>query len=121
MTEATFVYDDDCGFCTWCADWLDGNADVRIVGFSDIDASLRDRLPPVYENCAYLLVGDERYSCGAAIEEALLRTEYGSHARPLASALREYGAYRNAREWAYRRGADNRDLLGKIVSKPTRA
>ncbi|MDS0294167.1 DCC1-like thiol-disulfide oxidoreductase family protein [Halogeometricum luteum] len=121
MTRPTLVYDDDCGFCTWCAEWLDDNADVRIVGFSELDDSLRERLPPSYENCAHLLVGEERYSCGASIEESLLRTEYGRFARPLVSKLREYGAYRNAREWAYRRGADNRDILGKFLSKPTRA
>ena len=121
MTDATLVYDDDCGFCTWSAEWLDDNADVRIVGFSDIDDSLRDRLPPVYESCAHLVTEAGTYSCGGSIEEALLRTEYGSHARPLVSKLREYGAYRNAREWAYRRVADNRDLFGKVLSKPTRA
>ena len=121
MTEPVLVYDDDCGFCTWWVEYIDDRSDVRIVGFSDVDASLRDRLPPGYKSCSHFVTDEGTYSCGASVEEALLRTEYGSYARPAVSALREYGAYRNAREWGYHRVANTRDVLGKFISKPTRA
>ena len=62
-----FVYDDDCGFCTWWAEFFAEHANLRLVGFSDMDGELLDRLPDEYEDCAHLVTDDELYSCGAAI------------------------------------------------------
>ena len=117
MSDAVLVYDDDCGFCTWWAEFLDGRADLRIVGFSDLDPSLRERLPPDFESCAHLVTDDAVHSCGASIEEALLRTDVGSRFRPAVESLRTFGTYRNVRELGYRRVADTRAWWGKLLSK----
>ncbi|MFC6719192.1 DCC1-like thiol-disulfide oxidoreductase family protein [Natrialbaceae archaeon GCM10025810] len=120
MTEPVLVYDDDCGFCTWWADLIDERSDLRIVGFSDLedeDPSLLERLPNDYESCSHLVTDEGVYSCGASIEEALVRTDLGSRARPAVDRLRDVGAYGSAREWTYRRIADNRAFWGKLLSK----
>lgn len=117
MTEPAFVYDDDCGFCTWWAELFAEHTHLRVVGFADLDADLRERLPTDYEDCSHLVTDDGVYSCGAAIEEALLRTDIGSVARPPVSLLRRFGAYRSLREWGYRVGADNRAFWGRFVSR----
>ena len=98
MTQPTFVYDDDCGFCTWWAARIAEHTDLRIVGFGDLDPALESRLPADFERCSHLVTDDEIYSCGAAIEEALLRTELGSLARPPVTLLRRFGPYRSVRE-----------------------
>jgi hypothetical protein len=117
MAQPVFVYDDDCGFCTWWAEVFDDYADVRIVGFSDLDEDLRDRLPEEYESCSHFVTPEAVQSCGASIEAALLRTAPGQLAIPIVEFLRDYGWYHRAREWAYRRGANNRDRLGRLLSK----
>ncbi|MFB6256800.1 MAG: DCC1-like thiol-disulfide oxidoreductase family protein [Haloplanus sp.] len=115
--EPTFVYDDDCGFCTWWADQFARRTDLRIVGFAELDDDLRDRLPADYADCAHLVTDDAVYSCGAAIEEALVRTEAGAEARHLVDFLRQFDDYTDLRERAYRFAADRRDTLGLVVSK----
>jgi predicted DCC family thiol-disulfide oxidoreductase YuxK len=115
--EPTFVYDDDCGFCTWWADQFGRRTDLRIVGFAELTPALRDRLPDEYEACAHLVTDETVYSCGAAIEQALLRTDVASDARPLVSFLRQFEEYEDLRERAYRWAADRRDTLGLVVSK----
>jgi predicted DCC family thiol-disulfide oxidoreductase YuxK len=115
--EPTFVYDDDCGFCTWWADQFATRTDLRIVGFAELDETLRDRLPDDYEDCAHLVTDDAVYSCGAAVEQALIRTERGGDAGPIVDFLRQFDDYEALRERAYRWVADRRDELGLIVSK----
>jgi predicted DCC family thiol-disulfide oxidoreductase YuxK len=115
--EPTFVYDDDCGFCTWWADQFASRTDLRIVGFTDLGDPLRDRLPADYEDCAHLVTDDDVYSCGAAIEEALVRTDCVGDARPVVDFLRQFEDYERLRERAYRWTADRRDTLGLLVSK----
>lgn len=117
MAEGVFVYDDDCGFCTWWAELFDRHAELRLVGFSEVDPDLSDRLPDAYESCSHLVADGTVYSCGASIEEALLRTDLGRIARPLVEPLRRVGVYRGVREWGYRRSANNRTRLGKLLSK----
>ncbi|GAB3668546.1 DCC1-like thiol-disulfide oxidoreductase family protein [Halopiger thermotolerans] len=117
MSESVFVYDDDCGFCTWWAEYFEKHADVQIVGFSELGSQLRDRLPDDYEKCSHLVTDATVYSCGASIEEALLRTDLGSIARPAIQFLRRFDTYRTVREWGYRRGANNRAFWGKLLSK----
>lgn len=121
MTDATLVYDDDCGFCTWWAEFFDGRSDLEIVGFSELESdrwgTLRERLPEDYETCSHLVTDEARYSCGASIEEAWLRSDIGSVARPVIEALRDVDSYGTAREWGYRRFARNRSLWGKLVSE----
>ena len=113
----TFVYDDDCGFCTWWADQFERRADLRIVGFAELTDTLRDRLPDDYEDCAHLVTDDAVYSCGAAIEQALIRTERAGDAGPVVDFLRQFDDYEALRERAYRWAADRRDTLGLVVSK----
>jgi len=119
MDGPVLVYDDDCGFCTWWAEYLADRASFPIAGFSELTPELRERLPENYEDCSHLVTEERVYSCGASIEEALLRSDVGSPARPVVERLREVSAYNDVREWGYRWVADNRGLMGKIVSKPT--
>jgi predicted DCC family thiol-disulfide oxidoreductase YuxK len=118
MSEATLVYDDDCGFCTWLAEFLLDRADVRVVGFSELDdrPDLRERLPGDYERCSHLVVDGEVHSCGASIERALVRSDIGRDLGPLVGFLRQFEDYERLRERAYRAVADRRDLGGAFLS-----
>jgi predicted DCC family thiol-disulfide oxidoreductase YuxK len=115
--DPTFVYDDDCGFCTWWANQFATRTDLRIVGFSALDDDVRDRLPDSYEDCAHLVTDDAVHSCGAAIERALLRADRADDARPVVDFLRQFEDYERLRERAYRWAADRREKLGLLVSK----
>jgi len=115
--EPTFVYDDDCGFCTWWADQFAKRTDLRIVGFTELTPELRERLPDDYEDCAHLVTDEAVYSCGAAVEQALIRTEIATGADPVVDFLRQFEDYERLRERAYRWAADRRDKLGLVVSK----
>lgn len=117
MNETVLVYDDDCGFCTWWAEWFDDRSDVRLVGFTDVWPELRERLPENYEACSHLVTDEAVYSCGASIEQALIRTTAGDAARPAVDFFREFDAYGSLREWGYRRVADNRSFWGQFLSE----
>ncbi|WP_370518554.1 DCC1-like thiol-disulfide oxidoreductase family protein [Natronomonas sp. CBA1123] len=71
----TFVYDDDCGFCTWWADYFADKTTLEVVGFAELTDAQLERLPDDYEDCSHLLADDAVYSCGAAIEQALARAD----------------------------------------------
>ncbi len=116
MDTPTLVYDDDCGFCTWCARRIAEQSDVTLVGFSDLDAETRERLPENYEECAHLVTAEAVYSCGKSIEEAILQSEVGGDLRPVVDLFRQFENYGTFRERAYRAVADRRDLFGKVVS-----
>ncbi|RQG93540.1 DCC1-like thiol-disulfide oxidoreductase family protein [Natrarchaeobius chitinivorans] len=117
MRDTVLVYDDDCGFCTWWAEFFDERSDVPIVGFSDLESDLEDRLPEDYERCSHLLTPEARYSCGASIEETFARSSVGRPLRPLVDRLRRYDTYTTLREGAYRRIAHNRAVWGRVLSK----
>lgn len=117
MSEATLVYDDDCGFCTWWAEFFDERSDLEIVGFSEAPAEITDLLPADYEECSHLVTEDAVYSCGASIEEALARTAVGPDARSAVDFLRNFEDYGWLRERGYRWVADRRDLWGRYLSK----
>jgi len=116
MNTPTLVYDDDCGFCTWCARRIGEQSDVTLCGFSELDAATRERLPENYEQCAHLVTADAVYSCGESIEEAILQSEVGADLRPVVDLFRQFENYGTLRERAYRVVADRRDLFGKVVS-----
>jgi len=116
MDTPILVYDDDCGFCTWSANAVAERSDVRLVGFSELDDDLLERLPDDYEECAHLVTDEEVYSCGESIEEALLHSEVAPGLRPALDFVRQFDEYDRLRERGYRFVADNRDLFGKIVS-----
>ncbi|WP_049927581.1 DCC1-like thiol-disulfide oxidoreductase family protein [Halopiger goleimassiliensis] len=121
MERDTFVYDDDCGFCTWWADRFADRTDLRIVGFSELPPDLRVRLPAEYESCSHLVTDERVYSCGASIEEAIRRTdlleEQLAPAADVLDFLRQFEDYERLRERAYRRVADRRDRWGQLLSK----
>ncbi len=119
MTDALLVYDDDCGFCTWWAEFFEQRSDVPIVGFSDLEPTLQNALPDDYDRCAHLVADGMRYSCGAAMEEAFIRSSIGRPVRPGIDFLRRFDIYTAAREWTYSKIAHNRMLWGKLLSKPT--
>ncbi|WP_232686945.1 thiol-disulfide oxidoreductase DCC family protein [Halobacterium zhouii] len=107
------VYDDVCGFCTWCAAFAARHGDVEVVGFSDLTADQLARLPDDYEDCAHFLTDDAVYSCGESVERAL---KYDFPAlRYVFGALRAIPGYETAREKLYRWGADRRDWWGKFL------
>ncbi|WP_135806185.1 DCC1-like thiol-disulfide oxidoreductase family protein [Halorussus marinus] len=117
MSETTLVYDDDCGFCTWWADFFERRSSFRIVGFSELTDGERSRLPDDYESCSHLLADGAVYSCGESLEQAVVRSEVGASARPLVEFLRNFEDYERARENVYRWVADHRSELGAVVSK----
>lgn len=121
MDRDAFVYDDDCGFCTWWAELFAGRTNLRVVGFSELPPDLRERLPADYESCSHLVTDERVYSCGASIEEAIRRTDLlEGRLEPAADTLtflRQFEDYERLREQAYRRVADRRDRWGEVLSK----
>jgi predicted DCC family thiol-disulfide oxidoreductase YuxK len=117
MTEAILVYDDDCGFCTWWAEFFTDRSDLPVVGFEELTPELRDRLPEEYENCSHVVTDERVYSCGASIEEAFSRSNLGEGVRPLVEFLRNFEDYERFRERSYRRVADDRVRWGRLLSK----
>ncbi|EMA55304.1 MULTISPECIES: DCC1-like thiol-disulfide oxidoreductase family protein [Halococcus] len=108
------VYDDDCGFCTWWAEWAVLNGEFEPRGFSELSETERERLPEDWEECVHLLTDGTVYSCGAATEEVLTRTD--TVPPEIFDFLNGFADYEQRREDLYRTVADRRDLLGKVVS-----
>ena len=120
MSVETFVYDDDCGFCTWCAQQLLDHSDLDVVGFSQLADAERDRLPEDWEDGAHLLTDDEVYSFGEAIEQAFARSDVAPPATDdTLGCLRQFRDYNRLREKLYREAADRRDLWGMLVRQDT--
>jgi predicted DCC family thiol-disulfide oxidoreductase YuxK len=112
---AIFVYDDDCGFCSWWASFVAEYTDLGIAGFSALTDAERERLPENYEECAHLLTDEGVRSCGAAIEAVLERVGVlPSRLRLLLGQTADYGPLR---ERLYRAAADRRDVWGRLVSE----
>jgi predicted DCC family thiol-disulfide oxidoreductase YuxK len=112
---ATFVYDDTCGFCSWWASLFARRSALGIVGFSALTEEERERLPEDYEDCAHRLTDDEEHSCGAAIEEALVRSDLAPG--ELFEFLDQFADYEGWREYLYREGAKRRDAFGFFISE----
>ncbi|WP_224448061.1 DCC1-like thiol-disulfide oxidoreductase family protein [Haloprofundus salilacus] len=115
MSVPRLVYDDDCGFCTWCAVVADRYGEFEVVGFAELTDEQRARLPDDYEKCAHLFTEDTVYSCGAATERAL--AELHPLFEASFSVLRRIPAYPAVRERLYRWAADRRALWGRVVSR----
>lgn len=116
--SVTFAYDDECGFCTWCAEQLIEHSDMAVIGFSDLTDDQIDRLPDDWQEGAHLLTDSEVYSHGEAIEQAFARSDV---APPVATDalgfLRQFRDYNRLRETLYREAADRRDIWGLLVSR----
>ncbi|RQG92928.1 DUF393 domain-containing protein [Natrarchaeobius halalkaliphilus] len=117
MADATLVFDDDCGFCTWWAEYFDDRSEIRIVGFSDLTPGLRERLPDEYDSCSHFLADGEVHSCGASIEAALVHSGLAGPVTDVVEFLRNFEDYERLRERGYEWSANNRDLLGRFLSK----
>lgn len=114
-SQPQFVYDDDCGFCTWTAEFAANRSNVTLVGFSELSVRQRARLPSDYDTCAHLLVGGSVYSCGRAIEETL--SQVYPTLNSVFGALRHVPYYPAFREAAYRFGANRRAWFGRVFSR----
>ncbi len=119
METPVLVYDDNCGFCTWWAEFFEDTADLRIVGYEDLTADLRDRLREDYEDCSHFVTDSAVYSCGASIEQAFVRSEVGRPLKPVVAQLNQHDSYATLREWGYKKVAHNRALAGKLMSSDT--
>lgn len=111
-----FVYDHDCGFCTWWAEFFEEVTDVEIIGYNELDDQLLERLPEDYEQCAHLVTEERVYSCGEAVEQTFARSAVGKPAEPLIDLFRQSALYEDVREGSYRQVADRRALWGKVLS-----
>ncbi|QKY20372.1 DUF393 domain-containing protein [Halolamina sp. CBA1230] len=115
MAKPRLVYDDDCGFCTWCAAVGERFGDVDAVGFAELSPDQTARLPEDWRDATHLLTDDAVYSGGAAVQGVLVRMS-----TVFAAAfwlLEKVPGYDRLRERLYRWGADRRDWWGKIVSR----
>lgn len=108
------VYDDDCGFCTWCAEWIVRRGEFDAVGFANLTPEQRGRLPAGFTNCAHLLTDTGVYSCGEAVEQALIRA-YPALQRPF-GVLDRLPGYAGIRERLYEWVADHRAWFGRLCS-----
>lgn len=119
-TEATFtvLYDRDCGFCAWSADWIrraDRAGRLRIVALQD--APLDPGLAPIATErdlrCALHAVDE----CGIvhAGGDAVLSIQERLPGGALITAWRRLPGAAAPAEWAYTVAARNRDRLGRLV------
>ena len=113
MAPPRLVYDDDCDFCTWSANFVARHGEFELVGFGELPPEQRARLPADYERCAHLVTDRRVYSCGEAMEEAFRRTDLTS--AQAVSLLRRLPGHARRREKGYRWVANNRDVFGTIV------
>ena len=74
MREKTqlLIYDDDCGFCTQSALFLEQHADIELVPFSKVSDDELEFLESNWRDCAHLVTDDTVYSCGEAMERAFV-------------------------------------------------
>lgn len=107
------VYDDDCGFCSWWAA-LVADRGVTVRGFSALTDEDRERLPDDFRACAHFVTDDTVYSCGEAVERALVGA--GILPGEPVSFLRQFADYEHLRDACYNWVAANRDKLGAFVS-----
>jgi predicted DCC family thiol-disulfide oxidoreductase YuxK len=109
------VYDDDCGFCTWCAEYADERGVFELVGFGELSPDQRARLPQEYENCVHLLTDDAAFSCGRAVEE--IGARLGPKERTAVKFFRLAPGHERTREPLYRTVANRRGLWGRFARR----
>lgn len=113
-TRPQLVYDDECSFCTWAAKFTARRSNIELVGFSDLSANQQARLPPNYEVCAHLLTEDAVYSCGRAMEEALVQAYPALDS--IFESAHDIPYYPMIREAVYHRISNHRGLIGRVLS-----
>ncbi|MFQ3318630.1 MAG: putative DCC family thiol-disulfide oxidoreductase YuxK [Natronomonas sp.] len=117
MTDDVFVYDDDCGFCKWWANYIADRTELDMVGFSELTDAQLERLPDDYEKCAHLVTDETVYSCGAAVEQALARADVPPGSQDIFGFFRQFEDYERFRERVYGEVADRRGVLGHFLSR----
>lgn len=117
MRDGTFVYDEECGFCTWLAGYFGERTDLELVSFAELTDEQRERLPEGFRECAHLVTDDAVYSCGAAVEQALARADVPPGSGELFEFLGQFRDYERFRERAYHGLAEQRGLLGQFLSR----
>ncbi|MEO9322396.1 DCC1-like thiol-disulfide oxidoreductase family protein [Nocardioides sp. C4-1] len=71
----TIVYDADCGFCTWCADWVRARSDAKARPWQDLDLDALGLTVDDVTTAAYWLGPDGRVAHrGAGAAAAALRS-----------------------------------------------
>lgn len=95
--------------------WLAKRRVVHVTGYSDADSALIDRLPEDWERCAHLVTDDAVFSCGEAMELAYLQTDHWGTGIVLVG--RTIPGYSTLREVGYRVFANNRPLVGRLMSR----
>jgi predicted DCC family thiol-disulfide oxidoreductase YuxK len=74
-TSGTIVYDADCGFCTWCADWVRARSDADAQPWQALDLEALGLTVDDVTTAAYWLDGSGRVAArGAAAASAALRS-----------------------------------------------
>jgi predicted DCC family thiol-disulfide oxidoreductase YuxK len=128
VPRAIVIYDDDCGFCRWTLALLLSLDRPRVsrggaapgalrplpLGTGEADRLLADLTPEERNASWHLVIDSRRFSAGAALAPALALLPHGR----LPSAL----VARTPRltERGYRRVAEHRGLLGRVVPERAR-
>jgi predicted DCC family thiol-disulfide oxidoreductase YuxK len=114
----TVLYDRDCGFCTWCADWIrradrDGRMSIVPLQEAPNDPDLAPIAAETDLRCALHAVDEAGtvHAGGAAILEIQERLPGGW----LITEWRRLPFAADLAEWAYGIASRNRDWLGRMV------
>lgn len=117
MGRPRLVYDDACGFCAWVTEFAVRYGPFEPVGLSEVTPAQRERLPEDYEACAHVMTDEATFSCGKAVEVALVRV-FPALAL-VVPVLRLLPGYEAARERLYHAVSARRyDLEAVVYSEP---
>lgn len=114
MAVPRLVYDDDCGFCMYMIRWLLRFGKFDPIGFTELTADQKARLPDEYESCMHLLTDEAVYSCGQALEQCVSRCGVVGRYIVHTGRLLPYSGW--IRERGYRFVADRRSIWGRFRS-----
>lgn len=114
MPVPRLIYDDDCGFCMYMIRWLLRFGKFDPIGFSELTADQKARLPDEYDTCMHLLTDEAVYSCGQGLEQCVNRC--GIIGQYIVLTARQIPYWRKIREHGYRFVADRRSIWGRFRS-----
>lgn len=114
MPVPRLVYDDECGFCMYMTRWLLRFGTFDPIGFSELTADQKARLPDEYDTCMHLLTDDAVYSCGHALEQCVSRCGVVGRYIVHTARLLPYSGW--IRDRGYRFVADRRSIWGRFRS-----
>ena len=116
VRRITVLYDDDCGFCRWSADWIRrgarGRADIAPIQSEEGQQLLRDVPAARRLDSMHAVTADGRvWSAGAAVPP-ILRTRRGG--RPLAAIAERFP---KVTDRVYRAVANRREAIGRRLGE----